>query len=164
MDQTNKPGTSGNDEISPVGRLNAHLSKWKEATDSRYILDVVEHGYKLPLKVVPEKSELKSNRSARENPSFVEQEIRTLLSKGVVSRYEGVPHVVNPLTVAYNRKGKPRLVLDCRYINPCMHQFKVKFEDIKVAEALFEQNSFCSRMTLKEHIITLIFFQSIELT
>jgi len=79
---------------SPVSRLKAHVAKWQEATDSKYIL-------------------------------------------------------VNPLTVAFNKKGKPRFVLDCRYINPHLHQFKVKFEDIKVAETLFEKNSFLFTFDIK---------------
>jgi hypothetical protein len=41
------------------------------------------------------------------------------------------------LTVAFSRAGKPRLVLDCRYINECIHQSKFKFEDGSVARQLF---------------------------
>jgi hypothetical protein len=29
--------------------------------------------------------------------------------------------------------SKPRLVLDCRHINECIHQFEFKFEDGSVA-------------------------------
>lgn len=134
---------------SPVGRLKDCISQWRLATDSLYILDVVENGYKLPFKDIPERVVLKNNKSARENPSFVLNEIECLLKKGIVSRSAEVPHVVNPLTVAYNRKGKPRLVLDCRHINPCLHLFKIKFEDIRVAEEIFEENSFLFTYDLK---------------
>ena len=74
--------------------------------------------------------------------SFVQEEVEGLISKGVVSQVTQVPKVVNPLTVAYNRKGKPRLVLDCRHINKHLHTFKYKYEDIKVAEDMFEIRSF----------------------
>ena len=67
---------------------------------------------------------------------------QNLLKKGVVSKTNAIPYVVNHLTVAYNRKCKPRLVLDCRHINKCLHFFKIKFEDIRVAEAVFEENSY----------------------
>jgi hypothetical protein len=129
---------------SPVGRLKVHLPMWKKATDSRYILDVIEQGYKLPFKTIPENSEIKNNKSARDNPVFVEKEIESLIEKGIVSKVYSKPCIVNPLTVAYNKKGKPRLVLDCRYINPFLHQFKVKFEDITIAEALFDLIHFFS--------------------
>ncbi|XP_052238527.1 uncharacterized protein LOC127849815 [Dreissena polymorpha] len=134
---------------SPVSRLKAHVAKWQEATDSKYILDVVSGGYKIPLITVPKHSQMKNNYSARVNSVFVESEIKALLDKGIVSRCNEIPHIVNPLTVAFNKKGKPRLVLDCRYINPHLHQFKVKFEDIKVAETLFEKNSFLFTFDIK---------------
>ena len=146
--------TSGNTNTenllkSPVGGLKRHYSKWSEATDSRYILDVVQNGYRLPLKAIPESAVLKNNKTARDNPIFVEQEIGNLLKKGIVSECQEIPHVVNPLTVAYNRKGKPRLVLDARHLNDKLHQFKIKFEDVKIAETLFEENSFLFTFDLK---------------
>ena len=106
------------------------MAKWQEATDSKYILDVVNDGYKVPFKTVPEHSQMRNNYSARENSIFVESEIKALLEKGIVSKCNDIPHIVNPLTVAFNKKGKPRLVLNFRYINPHLHQFKIKFEDI----------------------------------
>ena len=135
--------------ITPVGRLKAKLEKWKEATDSVFIHDTVENGYKLPLKMVPERVILKNNKSARENMSFVHDEISNLLKTSVVTEVITPPHVVNPLTVAYNKKGKPRLVLDCRHINEYLHLFKVKFEDIKVAECMFDNRSFLYTFDLK---------------
>jgi hypothetical protein len=118
-------------------------------SDNRYILDVVEFGYKIPFKEIPQNTFLRNNRSARDNPEFVKAEIQNLLKKGVISEVPEKPHVINPLTVAFNRNGKPRLVLDCRHINPCLHLFKVKFEDIKIAEKLFELSSYVFTFDLK---------------
>ena len=134
---------------SPVGRLKNHVSKWKEVTSDSYILDVVQTGYKLPFKTLPDCIVLGNNKSARSNPGFVEEEIDRLLTKGVVQEVQGCPQVVNPLTVAFSRSGKPRLVLDCRHINPHLHLFKVKFEDIREAEALFLPGSFVFTYDLK---------------
>ena len=136
-------------ESSPVGRLKKHVNKWKEMSDNKYIIDVIENGYKIPFKQVPAEAELKNNKSARDNIEFVNKEIQALLTKGVISEVKEKPKVINPLTVAYNRSGKPRLVLDCRHINPCIHLFKVKFEDIKTAVEMFEPNSFLYTFDLK---------------
>ena len=128
--------------VSPMGRLKKCIEKWKQATNNRYILNVVQNGYRLPLKEFPDKVCLKNNKSARDNMSFVRKEVKCLQEKGVVSRSDEAPFVVNPLAVAYNKKGKPRLVLDCRHINDCLHLFRIKFEDIKVAEAIFDENTY----------------------
>ena len=96
---------------SPVGRLKNSMHEWeKKIGASRYILSVIENGYTLPLKTTPQKVYLKNNRSARDNPNFVSEEISNLLRKGVISESKNQPDVVNPLTVAHNKAGKPRLV------------------------------------------------------
>ena len=117
--------------ISPVGRLKAAHEKWKETGVNKYILSVIEEGYKLPFKTIPPSAHIKNNRSARETVSFVSKEIQSLQQKGVLSESEQKPTVVNPLTVAYNKVGKPRL------------------EDIRIAEEMFEKGSFLFTYDLK---------------
>ena len=77
--------------------------------------------------------------------------IQSLLHKGVISESEQKPTVVNPLTVAYtyNKVGKPRLVLDCTHINKYLHKFRFRYEDIRVAEEMFENGSFLFTYDLK---------------
>lgn len=135
--------------LSPAGRLGMAYKKWKEITDDLYILSVIKDGYTLPLKATPPSIVLPNNRSARENMSFVQEEVKQLVRKGVVTQVEVAQKVVNPLTVAYSKKGKPRLVLDCRHINQFLHTFKYKYEDIKVAEDMFEEGSFLFTFDLK---------------
>lgn len=48
------------------------------------------------------------------------------------------PKVVNPLTVARIRNGKPRLVLGCRHINPHLHKFKFRYEDACTAKEMLK--------------------------
>ncbi|XP_060597608.1 uncharacterized protein LOC132751470 [Ruditapes philippinarum] len=135
--------------ISPVGRLKAHASKWRSINGDSFIVDVIENGYKLPFRNIPSKVMLKNNKSARDNPSFVTTEIECLLEKHVISVVDHVPEVVNPLTVAYNKAGKARLVLDCRHVNQFLHLFKIKFEDVRVAQSLFSAGVFAFTFDLK---------------
>ena len=46
------------------------------------------------------------------------------------------------MTVAYNKNGKPRLVLDCRHINEKLHKFKFKYEDMQVARKMLEKGAY----------------------
>ena len=92
---------------------------------------------------------LRNNKSARDNPTFVTEQISVLLKKGVVSNVLTKTLVVNPLTVTYNRVGKLRLVLDCRHINPFLHVFKIKYDDIKLAEIIFDESRFIFTFDLK---------------
>ena len=53
-----------------------------------------------------------------------------------------MPHIINPLTVAYNKKGKPRLFLDCRNLHKYLHTFRLKYDDINTARQIFEKDTF----------------------
>lgn len=134
---------------TPVGRLKNAYEHWKISGASDQVLDIISNGYNIPFKEVPNRVILPNNKSARENPSFVNTEIENLLQKGCVSEVFDTPHVVNPLTVAFNRGGKPRLVLDCRHINPHLFKYKCCFEDHSVATGLFQTGDFLFTFDLK---------------
>ena len=53
-----------------------------------------------------------------------------------------MPHVVNPLTVAYSKSGKPRLVLGLSSYQSVFTSVQIKYEDIKVAELMFRKGFF----------------------
>ena len=134
---------------STIGRLKKAVDVWKKAGASDYILKVIDEGYGIPFKVVPESVVLNNNKSSLENACFVESEISKLLERGCISEVKNLPAVINPLTVARNKSGKPRLVLDCRHINSCIHQFKFKLEDGTVARNLFCKGDFLFKFDLK---------------
>ena len=59
------------------------------------------------------------------------------------------PLVVNPLSVATNDRGKKRLVLDLRHINPHLHKFKFKCEDVDTAVLLLNPGDFLFTLDIK---------------
>ena len=67
------------DRISPVGRLKDRIHVWDQLQVDIYIRDVIVNGYKLPFKELPSSVFLNNNRSARENPEFVDSEISKLI-------------------------------------------------------------------------------------
>jgi hypothetical protein len=85
-----------------VGRLRKSVNKWKEIGANDFIVDVIENGYQIPFLTLPNQIELDNNKSARDNPDFVTDEINKLLEKGCISLVTDKPHVINPLTVANN--------------------------------------------------------------
>jgi len=50
-------------------------------------------------------------------------------------------HVCNPLGVAVNTSGKPRLILDLRYVNQHLRSLKFNYGDIRTAVDLFQNLS-----------------------
>ena len=80
--------------MSTVGRLKSHKKKF-EVTSSTYMKEVIANGYRLPFKTIPQSSLLRNNKSARDKTSFVEDEIVSLLWKGVVSEVRVVSSTVH---------------------------------------------------------------------
>ena len=135
--------------ISPVGRLRSRYSEWEKITENNYILDIILNGYKIPFITTPESVILDNNLSARNDQSFVEKEIQSLLRKGSISVCDSIPKVVNPLTVAYGRSNKPRLVLDCRSLNSHFFKYKFRMEDANCARQMFKKGEFFCTFDLR---------------
>ncbi|XP_033732588.1 uncharacterized protein LOC117322003 [Pecten maximus] len=134
---------------SPVGRLRTKFNHWEKQGTCNAVLAIIREGYRIPFRDVPPFAILNNNKSARENPEFVQSEIQKLLRLKCISEVASAPDVVNPLTVAYNKADKPRLVLDCRHINLFLHKFKFKYEDVKVARDMMEVGDFMYTFDLK---------------
>ena len=112
--------------------LKTHLSKWKDIyAQPIMFFSVRKKGYRIPFKHVPPSVVLSKNKSARDNVSIVYLEIQKLIEKDCVTQVIHIPFVVNHMTVAFNKSGKPRLVLDCRHINKSIHEFVYRMEDIR---------------------------------
>ena len=124
---------------TPVGRLRSNLSEWERIGSNSSVIQLIKVGYRIPFKTEPESVLLHNNKSALNDPSFVQTELENLVAKGCISCVTFIPKVVNPLTVAYNRNGKPRLVLDCRHVNPHLHKFKYRYEDATVAREMLKK-------------------------
>ena len=114
-------------DMSVVGSLRRHKDFWRELTDSPNIINVIEHGYSIPLLKLPGTKFLDNNLSSLKHPTFVRETIDELLTKGAIIELTNPPRVVNPLTVVV-KDGKKRMVLDCRYINKFVFKQKTKIE------------------------------------
>ena len=128
-------------EILVVGHLKSGLTFMKSIGVSPYISDVIEFGYKLPLRVIPPSKVLSNNASSRKQPDFVCSAIDKLLFDGAIVECIEVPDIVNPLTVA-ERKGKLRMVLDLRYLNEFVVKRKVTFEGINLVLNYVKKDGF----------------------
>lgn len=90
------------------------MSEREEIGANKCIVHLIKVGYRIPFKTEPPSKVLhvRNNRSALNDKELVTKELENLLRKRCVSIVSNISKVVNPLTVAKNRKGKPRLVLD----------------------------------------------------
>ena len=134
--------------VNVKGRLKSHIQFWKDINASDYILNIIANGYSLPFSSFPPRANLRNNKSSRDHGEFVAGAIMDLVNSGAAIQVDDIPWVVNPLTVALNKKKK-RLVLDLRHVNEYVILDHIKFEDWKFAQDLVIHSGFMFSFDLK---------------
>jgi hypothetical protein len=99
------------------GRLAKHIEFWMNIGASDFVLDTIRNGYVIPFVNPPVSMYFKNNKSALDNSEFVDQAVSELVDNGCVHEVPFIPYVVNPLSVATNKSGKKRLILDLSVLN-----------------------------------------------
>ena len=112
-------------------------------------MDIVTSGYRLPLIALPNPVFQRNHRSAIENFRFVSAAVEELVEARCLIECAVQPRVCSPLQVVFNSSGKPRLVLDLRYINQYLLNQKFKYEGLDLVPAMFEHNNHFFTFDLK---------------
>ncbi|KAL0020912.1 hypothetical protein WJX77_010448 [Trebouxia sp. C0004] len=83
--------------------------------------------------------------SCMHHSDFVRETIQKLLQTGAMKPWEGTapPMVISGLGVVANRKGKLRLILDCRYLNLYLRYWKLKYERLADVTQYLQQGHLC---------------------
>ncbi len=136
-------------KISVKGKLKEKFSFWKSINANKFILQVIDHGYKIPFIETPKSVIFDNNKTALDNEDFVLSSIAELLACGSIKQSDAVPHVVSPLSVATNASGKKRLILDLRYVNSHLFKDYIRFDDWRSFEHFLIPDAFCFKFDLK---------------
>ncbi len=126
-----------------------HLPFWKTFEVSKFILDIIGSGYKIPFFGTPTPFMGKNNASSRAHASFVNDAVNDLLSQNCIQEIKHCPQIINPLSVSIQSSGKKRLILDLRHVNQFVYKQKFKCEDIKTILQLIDQDCYMFKFDLK---------------
>ena len=77
------------------------------------------------------------------------QALEELEQNRCIIKVQEPPHVCSPLSVASNRLGKLRLVLNLRYLNKFLWVDKFKYEDLRTAMLMFQKDDYLFSFDLK---------------
>lgn len=140
----------GEAPVSVQGRLKNCVSFWENTLEaSDFVLGIIKNGYRLPFIRFPPSVCMRNHRSAFESMDFVTNSIQELIETNCVVESDLCPLVCSPLQVVTNAKGKQRLVIDLRYINQYLNQYKFKYEGLNVVASLFHQGDYMFTFDLK---------------
>ena len=134
------------------GRLKEHVVFWLDVLQAPpTVIDWIKNGYKLPLLYSPTPFCQDNHGSALRNGEFVyiSTAIRELIENRCVRRCSSRPFICSPLSVVSNLEGKLRLVFNLRHVNQFLRKDRFKYEDLRVAIAMFEKEDFVFKFDLK---------------
>ena len=137
-------------ECCVKGRLKENSEFWREELKApANVLNVIENGYVLPLKSMPDAYVQKNQLSAEVHADFVQDSIDELLATKCVTLLSDRPYICSPLSVVQNSMGKKRLVINLRYLNRHLWKQKFKYEDLRTAMLLFKPGDYMFSFDLK---------------
>ena len=130
-----------------VGEDVAHTDFYRSIGAMQRVVDYVQHGY-VPdfASFPPPMQELKNNKSAENNYTFVKSEIERMLKAGVLEEVPHPPHIINPLSAVLSNKW--RLVWDCYYLNDHLKRKGVVLDTLDDMIEVIEEHDFCSTSDL----------------
>ena len=147
--ESNQESNNKQTTLCVRGRLKKHLPFWKTIGASKFILDIIESGYKIPFFGTPTPFKGKNNASSRLHASFVNDAVNDLLSQNCIQQIKHCPQIINPLSVSIQSSGKKRLILDLRHVNQFVYKQKFKCEDIKTILQLIDKDFYLFKFDLK---------------
>ena len=141
--------------------LHAHQNAWqqlhRDGYASRWHLDAVEHGVRLPLTGRPPRVRLPNRPLSAEHTAFVDAEIQRLLNEGAMEEAaESDVWISSPLGVVPKASGKLRMIIDMRLANKYVDAPTFRYEDVDAFLPLIENGDHAYTLDLKaafHHIV-----------
>jgi hypothetical protein len=125
----------------------------KELKASRWVMETLRNGYRIPFGETPTEYEERNNASATKNMTVVKQLVAEMIESNIVRVVKEKPICVSPLGLVTRKteKGvKHRLVFDAsRWLNEKIIDQHVKLSHLEKALELTEENDYQATFDLK---------------
>ena len=134
-----------------AGNLTNFLSKWKSITTDTEIIDVVT-GTTIEFESIPVQRRQPATKNFSDTEVLViENEITTLLEKGVIVRAEREPgDYLSPIFLRDKKDGSHRLILNLKGLNKSIIYHHFKMDTLSSVVSLMRPNCFMATIDLKD--------------
>ena len=142
------------DKLPLAGRIGTFIDDWRKVCSNSWVLRVVEFGYQIPLKFIPQQSSVPINPSvSKEAHKVLLDEANDLKRKGAVSVVDHLPgeYISSYFAVPKARSpGKFRPILNLKYFNKNVKKYKFKMETLASVREWIREGSYCTGLDLKD--------------
>ena len=133
------------------GRLAHFAEKWEEITDNKWVLSIVQNGFRIPFIKIPPLSSVPIRMSQSSSP-FLREEIENLLNKRAVERVQNpeTPGFYSRIFLVPKKNGKFRLILDLSLLNCYIEKQAFKMETVKSVRQAMRLNDWAVSIDLTD--------------
>ena len=142
------------DSLPLAGRLKYCIDSWRIVCSNSWVCNVVEYGYKIPLKYPP------MQRNIPTNPRVVGPAHEILISEAIELKKKAAVSVVSHTKGEYissyfavpkpRSPGKFRPILNLKYFNACVKKYKFTMETLKAVRDWIRPGAWCVGLDLKD--------------
>ena len=141
--------------IKVAGRLKYFLSEWKLITTDPKILDMVQHCHLEFIELPSQHYNLPPIRFNTREPKLIDDEIKTLLNKGVIEEAQPSQHqVISSIFLRKKKNGSYRMILNLKRLNEAIEYKHFKMESLSFAVQLMRKNSYMASIDLTDAYYT----------
>ena len=142
------------DKMPLGGRLRHCIPNWNVVCNNKWVKNVVEFGYKIPLKYFPSQQRIPVNPTVSDGAHDVMvKEAIELKNKQavVVASHEPGEYISSYFAVPKPRSpGKFRPILNLKFFNKCVKKYKFTMESLKAIRDWIKPGSWCVGLDLKD--------------
>ena len=135
--------------IKVAGRLKCFLSEWKLITTDPKILDMVQHCHLEFTELPSQHYNLPPVGFNTRGAKIIDDEIKTLLNKGVIEEAQPSQHqVISSIFLRKKKNGSYRMILNLKGLNEFIEYKHFKMESVAFAVQLMSKNCYMASMTV----------------
>ena len=153
---TPAPNNSPACNSPPAGNIARYLDKWKQITQSNFILQIIEFGYKLQFNSPPfQQSPIITNVS-KSNLAKLPPLISDLENSGAISRVNASEslHLYRAFSVL-KKNGKGRFIIDLSPLNRLIKKVHFRMEDAQFIKSLVNPNDYLASIDLSDAFLSI---------
>ena len=141
--------------IKVAGRLKYFLSEWKLITTDPKILDMVQHCHLEFIELPSQHYNLPPIRFNTREARITDDEIKTLLNKGVIEEAQPSQHqVISSIFLRKKKNGSYRMILNLKGLNEFIEYKHFKMESLAFAVQLMRKNCYMASIDLTDAYYT----------
>ena len=127
------------------------VEQWRELTQNKWVLSIVQDGFRLPFNSTPPLSTVPISLSQSSSP-LLQEDITELLQKRAVERVQdlGMPGFYSRLFLVLEKNGKLRPVIDLSLLNQYIKKQPFKMETVKSVRQSILVNDFAVSIDLTD--------------